>query len=201
MSYEYWEAMTALTANFISHFILLQINPKKQFLYLEVTLHKSSQGNFREMIWLIWKRNVLQMLWVKRNFFINLEMRFLSLNHYPCFVPSKFTAFESKKYLCQGIQEWIKKTFFKSVFPFLHTLTHLQPSKLVHFVDNTSRNVLRFKSKSKTCYTLYLIWQFCFNYHCLKDALTAQKMKFSIKNFFSKCDQIRRFCHIYWRNP
>ena len=27
--------------------------------------------------------------------------------------------------------------------------------------------------------------------------ITAQKIKFSIKNFFSKCDQY----HIYWRNP
>ena len=26
-------------------------------------------------------------------------------------------------------------------------------------------------------------------------------MKFSIKDFFSKCDQILRiYCHIYWRN-
>ena len=35
--------------------------------------------------------------------------------------------------------------------------------------------------------------------------ITAQNMKFSIKNFFSKCDQIRRklkkFEHIYWVNP
>ena len=31
--------------------------------------------------------------------------------------------------------------------------------------------------------------------------VTAQKMKFSIKDFFSKCDQIREFEHIYWRNP
>ena len=32
---------------------------------------------------------------------------------------------------------------------------------------------------------------------------TAQKMMFSIKDFFSKCDQIEncRFGHIYWRNP
>ena len=32
---------------------------------------------------------------------------------------------------------------------------------------------------------------------------TAQKMKFSIKDFFSKCDQICScgFGHIYWRNP
>ena len=30
---------------------------------------------------------------------------------------------------------------------------------------------------------------------------TAQKMKFYIKDFFSKCDQIRSFGHIYWRNP
>ena len=33
---------------------------------------------------------------------------------------------------------------------------------------------------------------------------TAQKMKFSIKDFFSKCDQIRSFLcgfgHIYWKN-
>ena len=29
--------------------------------------------------------------------------------------------------------------------------------------------------------------------------LTAQKKKFSIKDFFSKCDQIRS--HIYQRNP
>ena len=30
---------------------------------------------------------------------------------------------------------------------------------------------------------------------------TAQKMKFSIKDFFSKCDQVSLFGHIYWRNP
>ena len=33
---------------------------------------------------------------------------------------------------------------------------------------------------------------------------TAQKMKFSFKDFFSKCEQIRGTCgfgHIYWRNP
>ena len=33
---------------------------------------------------------------------------------------------------------------------------------------------------------------------------TAQKMKFSVKDFFSKYDQIRSFLwigHIYWRNP
>ena len=33
---------------------------------------------------------------------------------------------------------------------------------------------------------------------------TAQKMKFSIKDLFTKCDQIRCFLwfvHIYWGNP
>ena len=33
--------------------------------------------------------------------------------------------------------------------------------------------------------------------------ITAQKMKFSNKNFFSKCDQIRSsygFGYIYWRD-
>ena len=29
----------------------------------------------------------------------------------------------------------------------------------------------------------------------------TQKMKFSIIDFFSECDQIRLFGHIYWRNP
>ena len=28
------------------------------------------------------------------------------------------------------------------------------------------------------------------------DGVTAQKMKFSIKDFFSKCDQIRSFCAV-----
>ena len=31
----------------------------------------------------------------------------------------------------------------------------------------------------------------------LEKPLTAQKMKFSIKDFFSKCDQIRRFPRIW----
>ena len=40
------------------------------------------------------------------------------------------------------------------------------------------------------------------NYLCKRR--TAQKMKFSIKDVFGKCDQILRklrICHIYWRNP
>ena len=33
-------------------------------------------------------------------------------------------------------------------------------------------------------------------------SLTTQKMKFSIKGFYSKCDQIHSlYGHIYWRNP
>ena len=28
-----------------------------------------------------------------------------------------------------------------------------------------------------------------------------KKMKFSIKDFFSKFDQTRRFFHIYWKSP
>ena len=37
-------------------------------------------------------------------------------------------------------------------------------------------------------------------WECAFNDFTAQKMKFSIKDFFSKCDQIW-FGHIYWRNP
>ena len=39
---------------------------------------------------------------------------------------------------------------------------------------------------------------------CKLDHVTAQKMKFSIKDISSKCNQIAgdcRFCHIYWRDP
>ena len=40
-------------------------------------------------------------------------------------------------------------------------------------------------------------------YYPLKSIQSAssQKMKFSIKDFFSKFDQIRWFGHIYYRNP
>ena len=34
------------------------------------------------------------------------------------------------------------------------------------------------------------------------DENTAQKMKFSIKDFFNKCDQVYcGFGYIYWKNP
>ena len=38
----------------------------------------------------------------------------------------------------------------------------------------------------------------------LKKCVTAVKVKFSINDFFSKCDQIAVYCgfgHIYWGNP
>ena len=38
----------------------------------------------------------------------------------------------------------------------------------------------------------------------VKGSYSARKIKFSIKDFFNKCDQIRSFLriwHIYWRNP
>ena len=42
------------------------------------------------------------------------------------------------------------------------------------------------------------------NKHFGRDAMAAQKMKFSIKDFFSKCAKSAVSCgfgHIYWRNP
>ena len=42
-------------------------------------------------------------------------------------------------------------------------------------------------------FSFFVLFQFCFFFLILiKQRLTAQKMKFSIKEFFSKCDQIRR---------
>ena len=46
----------------------------------------------------------------------------------------------------------------------------------MHFLENCSENILRF---------------------ILTLANTAQKMKFSIKDFFNKCDQIRGFLRIW----
>ena len=35
------------------------------------------------------------------------------------------------------------------------------------------------------------------NYHVFPDFDTAQKLKFSVKDFFSRCDQIRSFLRIW----
>ena len=41
---------------------------------------------------------------------------------------------------------------------------------------------------------LFMVWQTC---RCRCRIYTAQKMKFSVKDFFSKCDQIRRILQIW----
>ena len=65
------------------------------------------------------------------------------------------------------------------------------------FKFNTDSNVWRTESKigerERVCYPN-------------KSPAIAQKKKFSINDFFSKCDQIHsflrhRFGHIYWRGP
>ena len=47
-------------------------------------------------------------------------------------------------------------------------------------------------------WTMWILW-------AIESNCTVQKMKFSITDLFSKCDQIRRklpiWSHIYWRNP
>ena len=37
----------------------------------------------------------------------------------------------------------------------------------------------------------------CYEYEVIMNIITALKMKFSIKDFFSKCDQIRSFMQIW----
>ena len=56
------------------------------------------------------------------------------------------------------------------------------------------------------CYSLICLLPRCkfLMQSCFLTICKAQKLKFSIKDFFSKCDQIRsflRFGHIYLRNP
>ena len=51
-----------------------------------------------------------------------------------------------------------------------------------------------------TCHKLYHIWKdYCSSCTFVSTLNTAQKMKFSMKDFFSKCDQIRIFLWI-WSN-
>ena len=59
-----------------------------------------------------------------------------------------------------------------------------------------------FKVRDLKCVMIFDMW--CYRVEKWSNYLTAQKMKFSIKDFFSKCYQVRsflRFGHIYWRNP
>ena len=56
-------------------------------------------------------------------------------------------------------------------------------------------------SKDQKPSFLTIIWHsgVCYSHHyvVVKSILTEQKMKFSIKDFFSKCDQISSFLRIW----
>ena len=57
-------------------------------------------------------------------------------------------------------------------------------------------SVIYFPCLSKVCSMLH--------HGSVQQVHTAEKVKFSIKDFFSKCDQTAVSCgfgHIYWRNP
>ena len=43
-------------------------------------------------------------------------------------------------------------------------------------------------------------WDVDVQNHQQQKLCTAQKMKFSIMDFFSECDECTGFGHIYWRN-
>ena len=74
---------------------------------------------------------------------------------------------------------------------------------LENFVCNNWVSI-RSTGPAKININIYLYWIWLGNVQELKWTAVcynyiAQKMKFSIKDFFSKCDIY--ICHIYWRNP
>ena len=78
----------------------------------------------------------------------------------------------------QGIYKILKNTFFTEHFR-SSILDVSERSLHVHF--KSSAHLDRWQTTAKSIY------------------VTAQKMKFSIKDFFSKCDQIRSFLRIWSR--
>ena len=59
--------------------------------------------------------------------------------------------------------------------------------------EKKKKLVILVKLSTKKAIIVFLF----FNAHLLDKSFTSQKMKFSIKDFFSKCDQIRRKVQIW----
>ena len=82
----------------------------------------------------------------------------------------------------------------KGVLKIYSKLTGEHPCRSAISIKLQSRNasgrlLLKFWHQRKI-FPLKFLWIFC-------DIYTARKMKFSIKDFFSKCDQIRSFLRIW----
>ena len=75
--------------------------------------------------------------------------------------------------------------FFISVKPYFHVKRWALNFKSISF-----RHLINFSNFANN-------FQYIFIDYCFGVAFAAQKMKFPIKNFFSKYDQIRRKLHIY----
>ena len=77
----------------------------------------------------------------------------------------------------------------------------IKQSKFASLSDVLSREQIKFDTEKQLWTTFDIVRRtakvILDNVACF----TAQKMKFFIKDFFSKCDQIRSFGHIYLRNP
>ena len=94
----------------------------------------------------------------------------------------------------------------------LHIVGLTKKANMVESLSNNKKIVRSRKDLIKhpedtICIDLFLVSSYRSFFKNTQETVvngTAQKMKSSIKDFFSKCDQIRRklrFGHIYWRNP
>ena len=106
----------------------------------------------------------------------------------------------------------LKKTLWHKCFP-LNFVKFLRTP----FLQNTSGRLLlaivctkwiyhttAFTLRYEKSHSSYIKAKFLTKSHCYCQVYTSQKMKFSIKDFFCKCDQVAVSCgfgHIYCRNP
>ena len=109
---------------------------------------------------------------------------------------------ESLSNKVEGLQacNFIKKKLQHRCFPekftqFLKTLLFAEHLRWLLLYDITVFLIFIFSNSAST--TVLFDFAKRLHHRCLTESYTAQKMKFSIKDFFSKCDQIGRKLRIW----
>ena len=173
------------------------------------------------MITKTWRMGFFSLQNVIRNYKINIELTwksgFVHVEMPQIFKPkvSKKFAHNNKKYLVQEISSRLWDSSTETVLPLFLALAFLKAIR-----HQTVKTLLwKILRQCKVTFVIGLgttefNCNFSFNkkidLYCWRKTVfdelfsdlstnTAQKMKFSIKDFFSKFDKIRS--HIYWRNP
>ena len=175
---------------------MLLLNENKNLLII----NWSATSNHSEIIW---TKTITLRRWGKRLFWETSEFLWKTLNAAFFFCHTADIQLPTKIGLHNGCFIWniavslpvLKKDFTTSAF-----LSSQQSFSWHLFYKANSGDYYRVYSEfSETWMINYKsnnLMLSCFFFYII-----AQKMKFSTKDFFSKCDQIRSFLLIYWRNP